>query len=154
MKNLIIYATKHGSTKKCAELLRTKLNGKTTIVSVDDRELPDLDHFDNIVIGGSIYFGKIQKKLFKFVENNLDLLLSKRVAFFICSGEEKMEYIVKSFPNKLLNQAVSKQFFGGELIMSKMSFFEKIILKIIKAKDYSRISESNIEELANNINKN
>lgn len=31
MKNLIVYATKHGTAKKCAEMLKSKLNVETVL---------------------------------------------------------------------------------------------------------------------------
>ena len=153
MKNLIVYATKHGTTKKCAEMLKAKLNGETVLANVNE-EVPDLNNFDNVILGGSIYIGKIQKKLSKFEEDNLDKLLKKKVAVFICSGEDKLEYITASFPEDLLNHAVSKQLFGGELILENLNFFTRFLMKrIMKIKnDYSRIKESNISELADNIN--
>ena len=64
MKNLIVYATKHGTVKKCAEMLKVKLNGETVLANVNE-EVPDLDNFDNVILGGSIYIGKIQKRVIK-----------------------------------------------------------------------------------------
>lgn len=153
MKNLIVYATKHGTVKKCAEILKAKLNGETVLANVKEA-LPDLKDFDTVILGGSIYIGKIQKKLSKFAEDNLDKLLKKKVAVFICSGEDNPEYIPKAFPAELLNHAVSKQLFGGELILENLNFFTRFLMKrIMKIKnDYSRIKESNISELADNIN--
>ena len=153
MKNLIVYATKHGTVKKCAEMLKAKLNGETVLANINE-EVPDLDNFDNVILGGSIYIGKIQKKLSKFAEDNLDRLLKKKIAVFICSGEDKPEYITESFPGKSVNHAVSKQLFGGEIILGNLNFFTRLLVKKVKKieKDYSRINESNINELADSIN--
>lgn len=60
MKNLIVYATKHGTAKKCAEMLKTRLNGETVLANVKETP-PDLEDFDTVVLGGSIYIGKMQK---------------------------------------------------------------------------------------------
>ena len=35
MKNLIVYATTHGTVKKCAEMLKAKLNGETVLAEKD-----------------------------------------------------------------------------------------------------------------------
>ena len=81
--------------------------------------------------------------------------MKKKVAVFICSGEDKPKYITESFPEELLNHAVSKQLFGGELILENLNFFTRFLMKrIMKIKnDYSRIKESNISELADSVNK-
>jgi menaquinone-dependent protoporphyrinogen oxidase len=153
MKNLIVYATKHGTVKKCAEMLKAKLNGETVLANVND-EVLDLEDFDTVILGGSIHIGKIQKKLYNYAEDNLNQLLKKKVALFICSGEDNPEYITASFPEGLLNHAVSKQLFGGELILENLNFFTRFLMRrIMKIKNgYSRIKESNISELADNIN--
>ena len=154
MKNLIVYATKHGTVKKCAEMLKVKLNDETVLANVKE-EVPDLDNFDNVILGGSIYIGKIQKKLYNYAKDNLSQLSKKKVAVFICSGEDNPEYITTSFPEELLNHAVSKQLFGGELILENLNFFTRFLMRrIMKIKNgYSRIKKSNISELADNINK-
>jgi len=153
MKNLIVYATKHGTVKKCAEMLKEKLNGETVLANVKEA-LPDLEDFDTVILGGSIYIGKIQKKLSNYVKDNLDKLLKKKVAVFICSGEDKLEYITESFPEKLLNHAVSKQLFGGELILENLNFFTRFLMRrIMKIKNgYARIKKANISELADKVN--
>ena len=61
MKNLIIFTTKHGCVEKCSTLLQQKLHGETTMVNLKKDVIPDLEGFQNIILGGSIYVGKIQK---------------------------------------------------------------------------------------------
>ena len=59
MKNLIVFITKYGSVEKSSQLLKGKLQGETTIVNLKKDSVPDLQDFDNIILGGSIYcFGR------------------------------------------------------------------------------------------------
>ena len=152
MKNLIIYASRHSTTRNAGEILKKKLNGNTEIRNINKDKIFALDDFDNIIIGAAIYFGKIQKKLKEFVKENLDTLLNKKIALFICSGEENNEYIKRSFPDKLIKHAVSKQLFGGAILKKEMHFWENVILKTIKIQDFSRIKKENIEKLADDLN--
>jgi menaquinone-dependent protoporphyrinogen oxidase len=157
MKNLIIFTTKYGSVEKCSKLLKEKLNGETTIVNLKKDPVPNLQDFDNIILGGSIYIGKIQKKLTKFMDNNLDALLQKRVALFICGGEqgEKLNTELKdAFPEKLYDHAISKEIFGNEVNFDKMNFIDKLALRFAKhvTESSSNLSEEHIAKLATAVN--
>lgn len=62
MKTIIIYTTKYGCAEKAAYLLRSKLGEGTEAVNLMHAKEPLLDKYDTVILGGSIYFGKIQKK--------------------------------------------------------------------------------------------
>lgn len=134
MKTLIVYATKYGFTADCVEQLKTKLKGHTEAVNIAKGTMPALSDFDNVIIGGSIYIGKVNKKLTEFCANNLDTLLSKRVALFLCCGmaEDFDKSLAASFPEALRKNAVAAECFGGELNTEKMGFADKLITKQIK----------------------
>ncbi|MFZ5639495.1 MAG: flavodoxin domain-containing protein [Bacillota bacterium] len=99
MRSLIIYATKYGCAEKAATILKSKMNGDVFLVNVMKEKVPGLDQYDNVILGGSIYIGKIQKALIKYIKSNLPSLLQKRVGLFICAGdlsEEKIEHFAKA----------------------------------------------------------
>ncbi len=54
MKNLILFTTKYGSVEKCSNLLKEQLDGETRIVNLKRDAVPNLQEFDNIILGGSI----------------------------------------------------------------------------------------------------
>ena len=60
MKIAIIYTTKGGTTRECAELLARELNGHNVTVA-DMNTVPDLNEFDNVVIGFPIRGAKAAK---------------------------------------------------------------------------------------------
>lgn len=155
MKTLIIYGTKHGFAEKCAELLKGKLQGEVTVVNVSKGNVPDISLFDNIIVGGSIYMGQIQKEVKSFCSKNLNLLKDKRVGIFICGMNSKDfdEQLNNSFPELLLANAIAKEHFGGEVIFRNINFFERFIMKKVGKidKDTSRISEENIDKFINMI---
>lgn len=152
MKNLIIYGTKHGTAEKCCKLLKNKLSGEVTIINIKTENSPDLSTFDNVIIGGSIYAGRIQKEIKNFCIKNLDALKSKRLGLFICglSGDKFEAQLNNAFPKELISAAVAKEFFGGEVVYGKMNFFEKFIMKKITKtdKDFSNLLEENINKFS------
>lgn len=157
MKNLIVFTTKYGSVEKSSQLLKEKLQGETTIVNLKKDSVLDLQGFDNIILGGSIYAGKIQKEMMAFVNAHLDRLLQKRVALFICAGEPKEKSLTElkeAFLEKLYDHAISKELFGNEVHIEKMNFLEKLVLRFAKhvTESSSNLSEENITKLAEAVN--
>ena len=150
MRTLIVYATKHGFAEKCSKLLKDKLSGEVTTVNIKKDTLPNLSSFDKIVIGGSIYMGRIQKEINEFCTENLDVLKDKKLGLFICCMlKENIEVSINnSFPEVLLTHASVKEAFGGEFILKNMNFLERFMAKAVsKTKnDVSNISEENINK--------
>lgn len=134
MKTLIIYASTYGFTKESVEDLKQNIRGEVTVSNVTTDNLPSLEDFDNIVIGGSIYMGQINKRLKAYCTENLPSLVKKRVALFLCCGlpENFHQTLENTFPKELINRAVSKECFGGELRIEKMRLIHKIITNLMK----------------------
>lgn len=157
MKTVIIYASKHGCTEKCSNLLKDKLHGEVKIVDIKKESIPEITLFDNIIIGGSIYMGRIQKEVNSFCLKNISELKKKKLGFFICcmsKNEIAEKQIQTSFPEELLTDAVATQYFGGEFIFKKMNVLERFIIKKISKtnKDTSTLSKENISKFAQLIN--
>jgi len=153
MSTLIIYASKYGCTADCAAYLKTKISGNTKLIDVNKADGKiSLNEYDTIIIGGSVYIGKVSKKLRVFCENNLDLLTKKRVGIFLCCAlSEQINEVLKSnFPAVLLNKAADIKIFGSEARLEKMSFLDKAMIKVVTKGDYSKfkISYENIEDFA------
>ena len=132
MATLIVFMTSHGCTEKAAELIRDLLPDEVISVNLENDEAPPLDQFDTVIIGGSIRIGKIQRRIRKFCEKNLDSLLQKRIGLYICcmyEGDKAREQVRKNYPEMLVKHAVGTGVFGGELDFDKMNAFEKMIIK-------------------------
>ncbi|WP_027624546.1 flavodoxin domain-containing protein [Clostridium lundense] len=157
MKTLIVYGSKHGCVEKCSKDLKNKLHGEVVIADIKKGNVPDINLFDNIIIGGSVYVGKIQKEITKFCSQNINKLKEKKIGLFICGmiDEEKgKEELNNVFTEELLSNAVAKGYFGGEVIFSKMNFFERFIIKKLckTDKDMSNILYENINKFAQMMN--
>jgi len=157
MKNIIIYATKHGCTEKCAQKLRQKLHGETYAINIKNSGNIDLTDFDTVVLGGSIHAGRIQKSLVNFCNNNENILLNKNIGVFICCmehGGKAEKQFNEAFPENLRNHASAGGIFGGEFNFEKMNFIEKFIVrKVAKVENgVSEISEESISLFAEQLN--
>ena len=157
MKTLIIYSTKHGTAEKAASILKSKLSGEVHLVNIMNNHATALESYDTIILGGSIYVGKIQKKLSNFINSNLPLLLEKRIGLFICAAEKdeplKEKELIAAFPPTLFDHAIAKEVFGFELNMDKLNFFEKLIMSKVKGVKTSifELSEEKIYAFAEGI---
>ena len=157
MNTLIAYTSKYGCASKCAAALAKKLTGKVELCDLKTEKPGDLSNYDKVVIGGSIYIGMIQKEVKNFCAANLTELQKKKLGFFICAmrdGEELNTEINTAFPKELLDKAIAKESFGGEFILSKMNFMDRLIAKKVAKvdKDSSKILEDNIDKLAQLMN--
>ncbi|MEG0156265.1 MAG: flavodoxin domain-containing protein [Anaerovoracaceae bacterium] len=150
MKTLIVYGSKTGTTEKCASILQDLLQD-TEVFDLENGN-PSLEAYDYIVIGGSVRMGKIHKAVLRFVENNLTVLLKKKVGLFLCNSniEETRAVFERNYPERLLEHALITTSFGGELDMRKQKGKDKLIVKMVmKSAEMSRqfVSEIRMEAI-------
>jgi len=131
MKNCILYTTKHGSTEKVALLLKEKLKAETDIINLKKNKNPSISDYDTLILGASVYMGKIQKQMRKFIREHINDLLNKNIALFIMAGqkEKAQEALENNFSTALSDHATVKDHFGHEMILEKMNFIEKAAIK-------------------------
>jgi len=132
MNTLIAYSTTLGCTEQCASKLKDDLGNGVEMVRISRRRRYNLEQYDTIIIGGSIHEGMIQRSVYKFCENNLEVLLKLQVGLFVCCMDpdaNEQELIDRAFPEKLVKHALSSGFFGGELNIKKMNLLQKIMTR-------------------------
>lgn len=146
MNTMIIFSSKYGCTAECAEYLKTALSNSVKLMDINntDIKISDLENYDSILLGSSIYVGAISKKMEIFCEENADLLSKKRVGIFLCCAfqEQLDEYLSKNFPQVLLKNAVVIKSFGGEARLDKMKTIDKLIMKTVTKGNYSNLKIS------------
>lgn len=149
MKTLIVYGSKYGFNEDCAVKLKKNLKGEVTCINLKKDEAVEVQKFDRVLIGGSIYAGGIQKEVKKFCEKNLDILLKKEVGIFI-SGLNVAKYkhhIIANLGEKLVKHAKSTVCVGGEFRSYRMNCIEKfIVYRIRKSKEAYTVQEGFREE--------
>lgn len=153
MKTIIVYTSKYGCTEKAADVLKSRMGGEVEVINLRLAQEPSLREYDTVILGGSIYYGKIQKEMTAFVNKVKPELASKRVGFFICAGnkEQAAQVLQSAFPDDLLQTAVATEVFGDEIYYNKLSLMDKFILRMVKGKDHksgSGLSLENIEKFA------
>ena len=156
MSTAIIYTTKHGTTEKVAQMIAERLIGnQVSLINLKENKHPDINSFDRIILGTSIYAGTSSKTMQSFCKKNIDALTQKQLSLFVCGMEpdstKQHQELTNAYPNELLQQAVSKCFAGGEFLFDKMNFIERFIIKRIAKtdtdKNVSRIIVENIDKL-------
>lgn len=152
MNTIIAYSTKYGCTEKCVMLLSKKLTGIVELYNLGDKKDIDLSQYDKVIIGGSIYAGKIRKEVSEFCSKNINALKEKKIGLFVCGMliEKADIELNDSFPQELLSNATAKDFFGGEFIFKKMNLIDRLIVnKVTKInKDTLSILEDKITGFA------
>lgn len=135
MKTAIIFMSKHGTTEKIANWIKSRLdNQEVVLYNLQNRKPENLDEFEQIIIGGSVHIGSIQNKLKKYITKNLNFLLDKKLAIFlVCMDktEERNKFLEKAFPAALREKACATVFPGGEFCFEKMNFLEKKMIEKI-----------------------
>lgn len=151
MKTLIVYASKHGCTEKCAQNLADTI-GTEVVLSNLKSETPDLANYDGVVIGAPVYAGSVPAVVKKFHTDNLDLLKDKKLGLFICCGtvDKGQEMLEAAYPQELRNLAVISKSFGGAVSLEKQNFLIRTLLKnVLKLKEsFKAIDSQAITEFA------
>ncbi len=131
MKVLIAYASKTGTTERAAKLLGRRFENVTL------RDLtvgsPNPDDYDAVIVGGSIRMGMLHKNARRWLEDNWDVLKTKKFGCFICHGflEQAPQLIEQNFTEEMLELAVCADSFGGELDEKKLRGADRIITKMV-----------------------
>lgn len=131
MKVLIAYAGKTGTTERAAKLLGRRFENVTL------RDLtvgsPNPDDYDAVIVGGSIRMGMLHKNARRWLEDNWDVLKTKKFGCFICHGflEQAPQLIEQNFSEEMLEIAVCVDSFGGELDEKKLRGADRIITKMV-----------------------
>ncbi len=133
MKIAIIYTTKGGTTRECAELLERELKGHEVSVS-DMKDDPKLDGFDTIVVGFPIRAARPAKKAKKFIKEHAHILSSKRVAYYMCCGfvDCAEEYAEKALPKELYESALTVTCLGGSLDPQRFNGVDRMVVKAVR----------------------
>lgn len=141
-KALFLYSSREGQTKKIFQYIDKHLSDFECDV-IDLHTVGDVDFsaYDKILVGASIRYGHLNKKLYQFIENNLKQLESTKVAFFCVNLTARKEDQGKDTPE---GSAYIKTFlkkspwkpeligvFAGALYYPRYNWFDKMMIKFI-----------------------
>lgn len=166
MKGVIIYKSKYGATAQYARWLSAELN--LDYFETNELDNDDLDEYDYLILGTSIYVGKMLLK--NWLKSHLPQILSKKIFLFSVCGtpvdqKNKLNsYVSASVPEEIRNKC-DIFFLPGKLKIKELSLLDRFILKIganlakgaatkkAMLTDYDAVKKENLLDLINAVNK-
>lgn len=141
-KALLLYSTREGQTKKILHFIEKRLSDfECDFIDLHSVESVDLNQYDKVLIGASIRYGHLNKKLYKFIERNLNALIESKAAFFCVNltarkedqGKDTPEgsAYIKTFLKKSSWQPELIGVFAGALYYPRYSWFDRTMIKFI-----------------------
>ncbi|MDL2253043.1 hypothetical protein LJC49_03110 [Ruminococcaceae bacterium OttesenSCG-928-I18] len=118
MSTLIVYASKSGTAKECADILAQKLDHSQAYGAAN---APAPDEWDTVVLGSGVRMEKAYKPLLKYMTKHAETLKTKRVAIYLCNGDldSFVPSLEKSIPASLREHALATVCLGGRPPFSK-----------------------------------
>jgi len=131
MKGIVVYKSKYGATEQYAQMIGAALN--FTLKNANEISYEQLENYDIVIAGSSIYIGKILLK--DWLKKNEAVLLKKKVALFIVGGEpvSEKEKTQKYFTDNVSMQLLSKCktfYLHGRTIYKNLTLFDKFLLSM------------------------
>jgi menaquinone-dependent protoporphyrinogen oxidase len=135
MSVLIVYRSKYGTTAECARELASGIGGDTEVADLSHARVPPLGGFDTVLIGASIYGGKVHRSVTAFCEREQELLRQRRVGLFLCClyrGERAAAQLRAAFPEWLAAHAFTQALFGGALRLDRLTLGDRILVRAVQ----------------------
>ena len=140
-KALFLYSSSEGQTLKILRYIENELFGRYECEFRDLRDFPkvNLKDYDKVLIGASIRYGRFNKTLYKFIEQNLFELKLSKSAFFCVNltarkkGKDTPEGSVymKKFQNQSQWKPQLLGVFAGALYYPRYCFYDRIMIQLI-----------------------
>ncbi len=133
MTTMVVVASKHGSTAEIGEHIAATL--KSRGVSAHVKEVSEagkwLYETDNVVLGIPVYRQKLRGPAMMFLDAHRTELGGKPLFLFASGGgpslAPELAETLRSYPHREV------AYFRGAIDAEKLSFFEKLQLKVAKA---------------------
>ena len=164
MKGIIIFKGKYGATRQYAEWLGKEL--ALPVFTPENYRSEDLIGCDFVIIGSSVYIGKLQIK--DWIKSHMPGLLSKKTYLFVVCGTPPEDrntletYLQASVPFQVRKKS-QVYFLPGKLVYQKLSWSDKFMLRmgamLTKDKktkkqmltDYNGVKKENLDVLVKDI---
>ena len=137
---LVAYETSKGSTAEIAETIAAEMRKggvDALAASISDAPLPE--DYTHVIVGGPIYMGSI-KGVKGFVERHKAVLQERLIGAFAVGMSFAVEDEEKQAAGrKALDEAIAPLevahlgYFAGKIDMEKLSFLEKMAVKMVKS---------------------
>ena len=131
MKGLVIYKGRYGGTKQYAMWAGQEL--QLPVASCDRFPVDELPKYDYIILGSSVYIGKLEIR--NWLKKNFNLVQHKKIFFFQVAGspagqtEKRESYNKASLSGDMLNK-IQFYYLPGRMIMKYLSRWDRFMLKM------------------------
>ena len=141
-QTLILYSTTDGHTAEICRRLQQVIESygqRAMVLSLSDNIEPNLEAFDQIVIGASIRYGKHHPRVANFIKRHQQELERKPNAFFsvnvVARKPEKNRPETNPYLKKFLRKISWKPqrlaVFAGKIDYPQCSFFDRCMIRFI-----------------------
>ena len=131
MKTLVVYDTRHGFTQRCVEMLQQEVPD-LEVWCLSNSQVPELGKYEQLLLGGPVYFGRYSRRLVAFVQKHQTLLKTKVCRFFVVGLSPRaaaQEYVKTALGPEWESHLSQLIFFGGAIQWEKLTWWEKWLLK-------------------------
>lgn len=158
-KILVTYATRAGSTAEVAAAIGETLNQRGYIVDVKAvKEQTDLDGYQAVIIGSAIRMGSWLPEAVEYLKTHQETLKPIPMAAFSVhlqnlgddeeSRQNRQAYLATV---RDLVKPVDEGYFAGSIDLSKLSFVDRMITKMVKSKEGDSRDWNKINTWATNV---
>lgn len=153
MVRVILYKTKHGSTRKIGKVINQYI-GDCLLMNLDDVDYSTLEQADMIIIGTPVYYGKLDPDIVHFIMNHQDLLIPRHYCLYVVGilQSEFMSFVTNAFDYSILKNMKIITGVGGALYYPELSISEKMVLQVMNKRSpvIQKQKNKNIFENFNN----
>ena len=141
-------------TNRRVDVVAEGLDGEVELHQLVGKDKLDLSGYDRVVLGSSVRIGSFLKPAKQFMETYGDELMQKKLGLFLCCGAPHGgdKYFGLSVPEDLLHHASVKEVFGGEMLVEKMSFLDRMMIKMNKNPAKPQIYEESVRSFIAQMN--
>ncbi len=144
-RKLILYRSKYGSTKEYIKELADRIEGDCVISDVK-KFSGNLKDYSIIILGSCTYMGRIM--IVDFIRENKKILKSRKVYLFsvglIPEDSEASRQSFELIPEEVRRNLLGYRKLPGRISVAKLNFFERMILKMTKAKLEDLVNYSHV----------
>ena len=132
MKVLVAYLSRYGTARRCATDIAKRVTAEVDVVDLAATRVVDLAPYAMVVVGGSVYAGKIERRLLSFCETHRQQLSQKSLAVYLCclyQGEHALRQLHEAYPEWLLAHAFHAALPGGELRYADLRWRDRMAVR-------------------------
>ncbi len=141
-KVLFLYSSQEGQTVKILEYIEKHLaDYQCELIDLHQVDSVDFSLYERVLIGASIRYGKLNKKLYQFIDRHLEALNQAKAAFFCVNLTARKEAEGKDTPEgsayirKFLTKSPWKPsligVFAGALYYPRYRWFDRVMIRFI-----------------------